>query len=353
MKIAIVHETDGRKYFAAIDNLEKTNKISSIDYIQGRCLRNLGRDILKLNINPRIALRKFFTAWRQRLSFPFVKYDLAVIAFGPYDFRFIYYALFCRAKRIITHTSWPDWSDNPPVQYGALTKVNKCLWHLIFKFKHIECVAVTEPAKRSFNENYSVKTTVIPHAISKQFAADNYSKKTAHICFVGELSDSKGILTLIEISKKTTKKITIVGSGPLAETINNANKQLPNIIFLGPINDRLKLAAIVASHRYLIVPSQRTEVWQELFGIVIIEAMAVGTIPICSNHAGPNGILHNQWPNLLIKEESNPDAFLDAIDLIDSDDNARKELSAALIENSYRYSIEEISEAWFKLIKGA
>lgn len=178
MRVAIVHETDGQKYFAAIDQLKTTNDITSLTYIQGRCLRNLGRDILKQDVKPSTALKKFITAWKYRVQFPFTKYDITIIAFGPYDFRFIYYALFSRAKRIITHTSWPEWNENPPVQYGHLTCVFEFLWRLVFRIKNIECVAVTEPAKISFNQKHPlIKTLVIPHAVGQQLTSANRSKK--------------------------------------------------------------------------------------------------------------------------------------------------------------------------------
>lgn len=80
--------------------------------------------------------------------------------------------------------------------------------------------------------------------------------------------------------------------------------------------------------------------------------MAAGTIPICSNHAGPRGILGSQWPNLLIDDESNPNAFLTVIETIDSDEQIAEALSKALMNESKKYSTAEISEAWHKLIEG-
>jgi glycosyltransferase involved in cell wall biosynthesis len=51
---------------------------------------------------------------------------------------------------------------------------------------------------------------------------------------------------------------------------------------LGPV-PRAEVARILGRARAVVVPSQ----WEETFGLVVVEAMAVGTAAIAADHGGP------------------------------------------------------------------
>ena len=141
--------------------------------------------------------------------------------------------------------------------------------------------------------------TVIPHSVPDMFYEAGSARGALpresglRMLYVGELSQKKGVPLLLGMMGRLRSRclditLTVVGTGPLA-----AQLRIPHegVTYLGQIRDRRRLAEIMASHDVLVVPSQRTPTWEELFGIVVIEAIAAGTAVIASNHIGPRLIL--------------------------------------------------------------
>lgn len=134
------------------------------------------------------------------------------------------------------------------------------------------------------------KAIVIENAYDSNVFKQNQVNKNFDFVFVGRLVSDKGadmcIELLAELHKITTKKfsLTIIGDGPeiknlqdLAETYNLVNE----IRFLGFL-DSQEIANELNEHRYLLVPSR----WEEPFGIVALEGLACGCIPIVSDGGG-------------------------------------------------------------------
>lgn len=100
------------------------------------------------------------------------------------------------------------------------------------------------------------------------------------VLYVGRLIQEKGIVELLTAAKTWNKNITLViaGTGPLEENIKLFQKKLPNMIYLGKIdNDKLPLYYSAAD--VVIVPS----IHEEGFGRVILESLSCGTAVIGSN----------------------------------------------------------------------
>src|SRR5690606_28545331 len=85
-----------------------------------------------------------------------------------------------------------------------------------------------------------------------------------------------------------------------------------NITYLGYISDKDTLAATFNTSDYILLNSYRTKYWEELFGMVLIEAMACGVVPVATNHTGPMEVITDKVDGFLIKE-GNIKYFLDTI----------------------------------------
>ncbi len=118
----------------------------------------------------------------------------------------------------------------------------------------------------------------------------NIATRNLTLLFVGRLVEEKGIRDLYEAFKKVkAKKLRIIGEGPLKSkleqligkddleksvTIENKNyHQMPNVYQSADI---------------FVMPSKRTETWEEQYGMVLIEAMASG-LPIIAYNTGAIG----------------------------------------------------------------
>lgn len=109
------------------------------------------------------------------------------------------------------------------------------------------------------------------------------------IVFLGRLVSDKGCDLLIEALRRLQEQglspsTTIIGDGPERETLEQAARErLPAgaVQFLGKRSGE-ELARELNRHRFLVVPSR----WQEPFGIVALEGLACGCVPIVSSGGG-------------------------------------------------------------------
>lgn len=141
-----------------------------------------------------------------------------------------------------------------------------------------------------------IKTVTFNKAIviGNPYDSNNFQQnaviKKYDFVFVGRLVSDKGadmcIELLHELNDLNEKKysLTIIGDGPemkklreLAGAYNLRNE----IRFLGFLPAEA-IAKELNEHRYLLVPSR----WEEPFGIVALEGMACGCIPIVSDGGG-------------------------------------------------------------------
>ena len=120
--------------------------------------------------------------------------------------------------------------------------------------------------------------------------------RTLDFVFVGRLVSDKGVdiairafYNVIKAKDKRTQNdtnlwFTIVGEGPERKTLETMVSNLhleKNIVFTGAIQGD-ELVECLNRHRFILVPST----WEEPFGIVALEGMACGCLPIVSNGGG-------------------------------------------------------------------
>jgi rhamnosyl/mannosyltransferase len=116
------------------------------------------------------------------------------------------------------------------------------------------------------------------------------------VLFVGQLRPYKGVSLLIEaVAGQPDIRLTIAGDGPLAGTHRReaANAGANNIRFTGRIPDD-ELAELYHRNDVIVLPSTTRA---EAFGLVLLEGMIAGCVPVASDLpgvrdvAGPTGLL--------------------------------------------------------------
>lgn len=220
-----------------------------------------------------------------------------VLGIAPFDSKMIFLKNLLKKHKVYYHSSWTYWDGSfHPKQMKNTIKV-KHAWKQFLEndVKHI--FTVTAQSKKQLLSNFNIKShsiTIVYHALNPIFFKNNQYiiKKPLSFIYLGRLLPQKGILELLNyFSKQKKASFTIVGNGKEESIAKEFSSKYNNINFLPFTKDKDEIVDIISKHEYLLLNSKKTPKWEELFGLVIIECMAQGTIPIATNHSGPKEII--------------------------------------------------------------
>lgn len=352
--IYILHNGNGRPYFEAVELFAKSNNYNIIyretNFLKSFIKMLIGRKCV--TCNPKTIILNFYFM----LSVLFIKNKTIIYGTAPYDFRFLYYSMLKNKNNFIYHTSHHKWGEDKSsvFLYAFLTPLFKYFWKLVLNSKNIKIVAVTKESKKTLKKNFQLYSKVyqIYHSIDLEKFKIKSKKinQKLKVLFVGRLVYEKGLDILAEVIKSTNNKFdfTIVGDGNYKDKISYIFKE-KNVNYLGWINNKDELAAIFKEHDILLNPSIRYKDWEELFGIVNIEAMASGLIVIASDHIGPKEIIQNNQNGFLV-EEKKPELIIDLLEQIFNKCNEKELISHQAYQNAIKYDIINISKQWKNII---
>jgi glycosyltransferase involved in cell wall biosynthesis len=128
-----------------------------------------------------------------------------------------------------------------------------------------------------------VPARVIPNPYRDEvFRLTNAGARSGAVIFVGRLVSDKGADILLEALSGSNVAVTIVGDGPERAALEAQARRLGVAAkFTDALGGRA-LAALLNDHCVLVVPSR----WEEPFGIVALEAMACGCVPVVARSGG-------------------------------------------------------------------
>lgn len=113
----------------------------------------------------------------------------------------------------------------------------------------------------------------------KEFC-DSKNNKSDYYCYVGRLSEEKGIETLLKAASELPYKLKVAGDGPLGEMLRERYK-CKNIEFLGQIS-REEVVTLLSEAMFSVVPS---ECYENNPGS-LIESLCMGTPVVGANIGG-------------------------------------------------------------------
>jgi glycosyltransferase involved in cell wall biosynthesis len=155
--------------------------------------------------------------------------------------------------------------------------------------------------------------------------------------YVGRLSGEKGIGLLLEAFSSpelADRQLTIIGDGPLRNSIEAAAAQNPNIHYLGAM-DLQTTYRHMSQAFYLIFPSR----WHEPFGRTIVEAFACGT-PVIASDAGAAPELITDGYNGFLFLRDNPASLIQKIKEASQDADYRQKRQQARASYLERFTME-------------
>jgi glycosyltransferase involved in cell wall biosynthesis len=279
-----------------------------------------------------------------------------VLGIAPYNMRLPLILVLLRGANIYYHSSWPIWDGSKFVHITYFSSIKR-KWISFIQHRIKTALFATERAALNFAEANETKAniSVVAHSFDSKIFHSNGREniqKELRMLFVGRLDHSKGIGDIIELAKIFPKcKVTLVGDGPMRNVVDSIAQNNSNVSYLGSVVDRKELANIYRESDILLLPSKKTENWEELFGMVIIEAMSCGVIPLVTDHVGPHEILGYKFSECLIDEEKYVEQAKLYIEYISDNPEYNKKIRIKLIEESDKFSIGNIKKIWKKALE--
>ncbi len=200
--------------------------------------------------------------------------------------------------------------------------------------------------------DYNCKCVYIPNIL------DSMPSKLAkleekRLVSVGRLSKEKGYLDLLRIYNVLVKNhpdwiLDIIGDGPEKDTLQQyiKNQKLDDKITLHGFRNKEYIDKILNKSSIYLMTS-----YTESFGIVLIEAMSHGLPCIAFSSAeGARELINSGSNGYLIKNRNNR-AYIQKVEDLMLDIDARKKIGKAGRKSVKKYSSEEVSKYWIELIE--
>lgn len=197
----------------------------------------------------------------------------------------------------------------------------------ILKYLH-ELTAVSEAAAEYVRSLTDEPLTIIPNGIDlAKYTKGSTKKKDGPrtILYIGRLERRKGVKYLLQAYKLLTQEednisLIIAGDGPDREKLEllAEDLELPNISFLGFISEELKMQLLQEATLFC-----SPAVYGESFGIVLLEAMATGSVTIAGNNSGYSALMQ-ELGAISIVNPHDADEFARRLKLLLTEEPLRK-----------------------------
>lgn len=138
--------------------------------------------------------------------------------------------------------------------------------------------------------------------------ATDCTSRADYYCYVGRLSEEKGVRTLLEAASKAKHELRIAGGGPLTDELKAKYTHCPNIKFLGLL-DAHGVASLLSQAKCSVLPSE----WYENNPLGVIESLCAGTPVVGANIGGIPELIGADTG--IIFESGNAEALATSIDM--------------------------------------
>jgi glycosyltransferase involved in cell wall biosynthesis len=304
-------------------------------------LRARGHSVTLLSGNQALNLR-----WdRIRLSLVALKVWRTIKSEGPFDVVNVHgpsptvsdlsllISVISRKVKSVVYTHHFNLEFGVPVVDFATSIYSKLTWPLIKRFCS---VVVTSSDYAELHGSGTSKISVIPWGVDQPseriVKSEPLVSEPLKVIAVGQLRRYKGMAVAIDaVLEAENAVLTIVGDGPLHSHFAECVAQHPEKITLVRGASTVELEDLYRKHDVILL-SSRTQL--EAFGLVLLEGMSFGCIPIASNLPGvrsiPKGVGFKCEPN-------NPTSFAEALNYLNNNRQEMKSRMDRSISKSEEY----------------
>jgi glycogen(starch) synthase len=220
----------------------------------------------------------------------------------------------------------------------------------LFVARFADNIAISQAIAQSL----SAPATVVPNPYADDlFVARPDAPRPSDLVFLGRLVSDKGLSVLLDALARLRERgheptLTVVGGGPEEVALRAQVRGLQldgQVRFAGVCKGRA-LVDLLNQHRIMIVPS----VWEEPFGIVALEGIACGAVPIVTRSGGlPEAIGRCG----LVVPKSDSAALAAAIERLNGDASLLASFRAEAPQHLARHTRGQIIEAYLCVLERA
>jgi len=220
---------------------------------------------------------------------------------------------------------------NVPETIMSRTVIRAVSPYLKSVMKYLDVLTAVSPAGAKYAEGLTDKEIkIVPNGIDLYKYQNHDQPVKANddprmILYVGRLERRKGVKYLIKAfsvfqQKHPNSKLIIAGDGPDREKLQLLAEDLgvKNIQFLGFISEEHKMELLNQADIFC-----SPAVYGESFGIVLLEAIATGTVCVAGNNSGYMDVM-KETGAISIVDPHATEEFARRLDLLAYDNNLRK-----------------------------
>lgn len=220
--------------------------------------------------------------------------------------------------------------------------------------KDLHCLTAVSEAAAEYVQSISKEIVkIIPNGIDLSSYAKTAKQNTKpNILYIGRLEKRKGVKYLLQafnILRQTSPQVelNIVGDGPDRQKLQQLVKQLGlrNVHFLGYVDEEEKLR-LLKSAMVFCSPA----IFGESFGIVLLEALAVGVPIVAGNNPGYTAVLKERGSIGLVNPKDSVD-FARKLSLLLNDQELRKLWQSWAKEYVKQFSYAHVVDQYEALYK--
>jgi len=172
------------------------------------------------------------------------------------------------------------------------------------------------------------------------------------VTYVGRLDAAKGAPLLMKgwdayraIAGDDSLRLVVAGGGPMLDEVTAWAAERPSVELLGMMNKQ-QVFELIGRSRAVVLPSE----WEETFGLVVVEAMAVGVPLLASGHGSFPELVTDGVDGALF-EPGRPDALAKLLLDVDTSPDRYAELgrqARATYENKHdpRRNLEQLLDIY-------
>ena len=336
MDLTILHEYGAKRHYEALFYLRDIGYIDEISEVQFNIIQKI------------LQYRDFNTSMKNLKALKnlfFLSNKNIILGAAPYDPVIPYLIWLKKRHNVIHHSSWPYWNGTKYPKKIIYPR-QKMLWEKYVKKLHV--VTVTETAKRNI-ERLGAVPVCIPHSVDTQIFRPANQKSGKHVVlYVGRLIVEKGVGYLLNLANKWRQKdveFWFVGDGELKEAIERMQNKY-SVRYFPYIPCQENLAEIYRKADVFVLPALPT--YEELFGIVLVEAMASGLPVIAANSIGPSEIVDHELNGFLVPKGNEKELENSLNYLIENPEIRKKMGSEGRRKVLKNYTVANVAKLWQK-----